>query len=152
MDEAILARLNQCVKAEDHLYFLGDFCMGGPKVALTYREKIRCRRIHCVLGNHDRAILKIADQFIWMKDLAEVTIRDQRIVMCHYAMRTWHQAARGAWHLCGRSHGKLPPAEGSRSLDVGVDTNDLRPYSFDELRERLNGVKPRETNQTVMPS
>jgi calcineurin-like phosphoesterase family protein len=30
MDEAIIARLNASVKAEDELYYLGDFCMGGP--------------------------------------------------------------------------------------------------------------------------
>src|ERR1700740_2733163 len=28
MDQAILERLNTCVKVHDILYFLGDFCMG----------------------------------------------------------------------------------------------------------------------------
>jgi calcineurin-like phosphoesterase family protein len=137
MDAAILARLNAVVKAEDELYYLGDFCMGGPKVALAYRERIRCRRIYFILGNHDRVIPKIADQFTWVKELAEVTVRNHRIVLCHYAMRTWHQAARGAWHLYGHSHGNLPPLDGSRSLDVGVDTHDFQPYSFEDLRGRL---------------
>jgi calcineurin-like phosphoesterase family protein len=31
MNAAILERLNASVKQDDVLYFLGDFCMGGPK-------------------------------------------------------------------------------------------------------------------------
>jgi calcineurin-like phosphoesterase family protein len=71
------------------------------------------------------------------KEIAEVSIRNQPIVLCHYAMRVSHQSGRGAWQLYGYSHGKLPSVEGSRSMDVGVDTNALRPYSFDEIRAKL---------------
>jgi len=49
-------------------------------------------------------------------------------------MRVWHQSGRGAWQLYGHSHGKLPPAEGSPSMDAGVDTNAFRPYSLVELQ------------------
>ncbi len=94
-----------------------------------------------VLGNHDRVIRKIQDQFVWVKDIAEVNIRQQPIVLCHYAMRVWHQSGRGAWQLYGHSHGKLPAAEGSRSLDVGVDTNAFRPYSFGEIQSRFADVE-----------
>ena len=31
MDEEILVRMNECVKPDDELYFLGDFCMGCPQ-------------------------------------------------------------------------------------------------------------------------
>ena len=137
MDEAILDRVNESVKADDELYFLGDFCIGGPKVAAAYRQKIRCKKVYFVLGNHDRVIKKIVDQFVWVKEIAEVNIRNQPIVLCHYAMRVWHHSGRGAWQLYGHSHGKLPAAEGSRSMDVGVDTNGFRPYSFDEIRAKL---------------
>ena len=41
--------------ADDELYVLGDFCISGPKVAATYRQKIRCKKVYFVLGNHDRA-------------------------------------------------------------------------------------------------
>lgn len=81
MDEAILDRVNESVKSDDELYFLGDFCIGGPKIAAAYRQKIRCKKVYFILGNHDRAIKKI--------------------------------------------------------VDVGVDTNAFRPYSFDEIRAKL---------------
>lgn len=150
MDEAILARLNESVKTGDHLYFLGDFCMGGPKTALAYRKRIRCAKIHFILGNHDRAIGHIADQFVWVKELAEVNLYRQPIVLCHYAMRVWNRSHYGAWHLYGHSHGSLPPMPGSRSLDVGVDTHDFRPFHFDELRA-LFDRSPEESAGTPPP-
>jgi calcineurin-like phosphoesterase family protein len=48
MDEAILANLNSLVRQDDVLYFLGDFCMGGPEQARRYRDRIVCRHIHVV--------------------------------------------------------------------------------------------------------
>ena len=69
MDEAILDRVNESVTADDELYFLGDFCIGGPKVAGAYRQKIRCKKVYFILGNHDRVIKKIVDQFVWVKAL-----------------------------------------------------------------------------------
>jgi calcineurin-like phosphoesterase family protein len=64
MDETILDRLSSCVKTTDHPYFLGDFCIGGPVAAVSYRERIRCKKIHFIPGNHDKTIKKIADQFV----------------------------------------------------------------------------------------
>ena len=83
MDEAILDRVNSSVKADDELYFLGDFCIGGPKVAVAYRQKIRCKKVYFILGNHDRAIKKIVNQFVWIKEMADVNVRNQPIVLCH---------------------------------------------------------------------
>ena len=40
MDAAILANLNKLVGADDVLYFLGDFCLGGPDQARRYRDRI----------------------------------------------------------------------------------------------------------------
>jgi len=137
MDEAILDRLNSCVKTTDHLYFLGDFCIGGPVAAASYRERIRSKKIQFTLGNHDKAIKKIADQFVWVKEIAEVNVQNQPIVLCHYAMRVWNRSHHGAWHLYGHSHSKLPAAEGSQSMDVCVDTNAFHPYHLDEIRTRL---------------
>lgn len=37
----------------DTLYFLGDFCRGSGKDALTYRKRIRCKNIFFIEGNHD---------------------------------------------------------------------------------------------------
>jgi calcineurin-like phosphoesterase family protein len=133
MNQAILDRLNSSVKANDVLYFLGDFCIGDNTRALAYRNEIRCKRIFALPGNHDKETRKLTDAFSWLNNLAEISIRGQPIVLCHYAMRVWNRSNHGAWHLYGHSHGNLADITGSLSLDVGVDTHDFRPWHFDEI-------------------
>ena len=137
MDAAILDNLNSRVQQNDILYFLGDFCMGGPSQAARYRDRVVCRHIHVVEGNHDRALRRLAKSFCSTNPLAQIRIAGQGIVLCHYAMRAWHHSFRGSWHLYGHSHGRLPDDPVSLSMDVGVDTHDFRPWHFDEIAARM---------------
>jgi calcineurin-like phosphoesterase family protein len=152
MDDEILARLNSCVAETDTLYFLGDFCRGTGKDALGYRRRIRCKNIFFIEGNHDTGAKKIAPEFGWWKQLAEVKAHDQLIVLCHYAMRVWHHSFRGSWHLYGHSHGRLPDDPVALSMDVGVDTHDFRPWRFDEIQERMAAKAARRSVANVEPA
>ena len=145
MNSAILERLNSAVKANDVLYFLGDFCIGPKARALELRREIRCKKIFAVPGNHDKDTRKLTEEFSWLGDLAEISINGQRIVLCHYAMRVWNHSSHGAWHLFGHSHGRLPTLDTSLSMDVGVDTHDFSPWSFDEIRDRMIAKAARTT-------
>ena len=51
--------------------------------------------------------------------------------MSHYSHRVWSYSHHGSIHLYGHSHGNLPGF--GRSFDIGVDTNDMKPYSIDEI-------------------
>lgn len=137
MDHAILERLNASVKANDILYFLGDFCMGSQTRAIAYRRRILCQKIFAVPGNHDKQARKLREEFAWLDHLAEVSIHGQPIVLCHYAMRVWNRSNRGSWHLYGHSHGRLPDLPNSLSTDVGVDTHDFRPWHYDEIGDLM---------------
>jgi calcineurin-like phosphoesterase family protein len=132
MDQPILERLNASVKANDILYFLGDFCIGSKVRALAHRNQIRCKKIFAVPGNHDKQIRKLTEEFSWLSNLAELSIHGQPVVICHYAMRVWNRSHHGAWHLYGHFHGNLPDTP-TLSMDVGVDTHDFRPWHFDEI-------------------
>jgi calcineurin-like phosphoesterase family protein len=92
MDAAILANLNKLVGANDVLYFPGDFCLGGSEQAHQYRDRIVCRNIHVVEGNHDAAPRDLTGAFSSSNQLVEVRVGGQRIVLCHYAMRVWHHS------------------------------------------------------------
>ena len=133
MDDAIADRVNACVKTNDVLYFLGDFCMGKAEQITAYRKRLACRTIHFTEGNHDRTVRKLQHLFASWETLSEINVVKQRIVLCHYAMRVWPHHAQGAWHLYGHSHGNLPDEPLSLSLDVGVDTHDFRSWHFDEI-------------------
>ncbi len=141
MDAAILANLNKLVGANDVLYFLGDFCLGGPDQARQYRDRIVCRNIHVVEGNHDAALSNLTGAFSSLNQLVEVRVGGQRIVLCHYAMRVWHHSRRGVWHLYGHSHGNLADDPASLSVDVGVDSHSFRPWHFDEIRTAMNAKR-----------
>lgn len=137
MNRVIIDRLNGRVKTNDILYFLGDFCMGSRSRAAEFRGQIRCRTIFAIPGNHDKQIRKLIKEFNWLNDLTEISVNNQRIMLCHYAMRVWNHSSRGAWHLYGHSHGRLPDIPSSRSMDIGVDAHDFFPWHFDEIRSRM---------------
>jgi calcineurin-like phosphoesterase family protein len=148
MDAVILDRLNDRVMPNDVLYFLGDFCLGGHDDVSSYRKRISCRTIHFVEGNHDRTTRQLQQLFASWNSLTEISVMQQRIVLCHYAMRVWPHHARGAWHLYGHSHGNLPDDPVSLSMDVGVDAHDFRPWHFDEIHAAMK-AKDAVRNQSL---
>ena len=96
-------------------------------------------------GNHDKQARKLEAEFSWLADLTEVSVHGRPIVLCHYALRVWNRSNRGSWHPYGHSHGRLPEAPVSLSLDVGVDTHDFRPWQFDEI---IQIMREKATNQS----
>ena len=55
MDTTLIKNFNKIVGENDILYILGDFTMGGSYTkCMRYREQLNCKRIHLVLGNHDK--------------------------------------------------------------------------------------------------
>jgi calcineurin-like phosphoesterase family protein len=157
MHKELIHQINAHVRPEDTLWHLGDVGFFSHRVpfegAWGALAAIRCRNMHLVWGNHDdRKITDphhrgIADYFQSVQDLAEIAVKNQKIVLCHYAMATWNKSHRGSWHLYGHSHAqaeeKLDNAlPGRRSMDVGVDNayrllGVFRPFSFEEIRDFL---------------
>src|SRR5260370_34888232 len=89
MDQMILERLNASVKANDILYFLGDFCIGSKAKALEQRKQIRCKKIFAGPGNQDKQIRKLTEGFSWFSNLAEISIHGQPAGYCHNTLRSW---------------------------------------------------------------
>jgi calcineurin-like phosphoesterase family protein len=137
MDQAILERLNASAKPNDTLYFLGDFCMRSQARVLAYRKRIHCKKISAVPGNHDKQARNLKEEFSWLDNLAELSIHGHPIVLSHYALRVWNRSNRGSWHLYGHSHGRLPEAPNSLSMNVGVDTHNFRPWHYDEIADSM---------------
>lgn len=143
MNDAIVDRWNSKVLPSDTLYFLGDwaFALGG-KLDRVYeiRDRVACRNIHFILGNHDHLIFKHRDTLLKDKVFssisAEYTIHDTKpkVFLYHYSCRTYDKAHHGRYHLYGHSHGTLADDPTSLSFDVGVDTNDFYPYSFEDIK------------------
>jgi calcineurin-like phosphoesterase family protein len=61
----------------------------------------------------------------------------QKIVLSHYSHRVWNGMHNGDWMLFGHSHGNLKEIEG-KTMDVGFDTNNLKPYSYQDIKGIMN--------------
>lgn len=140
MNDAMVERINQYVQADDVLYHIGDWSMGGHHNIAEFRKRLNCREIHLVYGNHDQHIRKNMRNerslFTSVQPLMMTRIGEQRIVMCHFPMLVWEDHHRGVWHFHGHSHGHLnDQAYYTRKvIDVGIDAHpEFRPYRLDEV-------------------
>jgi len=59
--------------------------------------------------------------------------------MYHYPLRSWNRAFHGSWSLFGHCHGTLWP-QGS-SIDVGVDSWEMKPVHFDQIYDAIVKIK-----------
>lgn len=150
MDQGLIDNINAIVGKNDTLWHLGDFCF-GPKdkieqTARRYRDRIKCKTINLIWGNHDRH--EIASVFTRTFERTSLKYEDRTIIMDHYAHAVWNKSHHGAWQLYGHSHGTAEDwldkhMAGRRSIDVGVDCafsilGEYRPFSFEELRKILD--------------
>lgn len=148
-NEELIFKFNSVVKENDELWHLGDWSFGGHENIRKFRERLNCKNIHLVFGNHDQHIEPINSPYRplfssvdyykelnFKLDVKWKQFQKLKIVMSHYAMRVWNKSHHGSIHLYGHSHGTLPD-NGTRSMDVGVDTNNLFPYHLDEVLLKL---------------
>ena len=65
----------------------------------------------------------------------------------HYPICSWHNMNKGRIHLFGHVH--LPPHQvlmGGRSMDVGMDGNNLTPHKAIDILRKLSG-RPVQANR-----
>ena len=169
MNNDLVAAINDRVAPDDDLYVLGDFSFKTTvDAARRLRERIACRRVHLVPGNHDKdwtqpevAGTFIVEPLICMLT-CEVTgessaltgseqptprLRKQRLVLCHYPIMDWPHLRHGSIHLHGHIHAPAAYNEDNRErhvlrYDVGVDANGYAPVSLDDVLAFFDGVQP----------
>lgn len=140
-DTALLNAINERVMWDDELWIVGDFCSAGGDAA-RYRDRIACRSVHLVWGNHDATELR--GLFDRVLDQGLIQVDDQPIWLNHYPSRSWLEIHHGSWHLYGHVHGRLEAEDRATpwrlTKDVGVDACGYRPWSFTDLKRYM---KPR---------
>ena len=145
MNTELIANWNNIVQPDDNVYIVGDVSFGAPDETNTILNQLQ-GALYLVKGNHDKAIEKQHSKYFrWIKDIASIMIDDadvkggkQSIVLCHYAMRVWERSHYGAWHLYGHSHGSLPDDPHSLSFDVGVDSHNYSPISYEQVKRIMS--------------
>lgn len=138
MNEELVQRNNSVVKKGDIVYHLGDgFIRCTVEEALKIYRRLNGQHFW-IEGNHKDVDKKLASHFGWYKTMYCLNMKDHpRIVLCHYAMRTWSASHKGSWQLYGHSHGKLPEDPRLLSFDVGVDVWNFTPVSLGQVVEKM---------------
>jgi calcineurin-like phosphoesterase family protein len=147
-DEALITNWNNVVKRGDIIYHLGDFAMipkqddGTPRMKLYRKLRMRLNgKIILIKGNHDQMAEAVYKEcFSEVYDLREIKINGEKIVLCHYPLRSWNAAFHGRKHIFGHVHGRLERVDTGVSCDVGVDVPDWNyaPAPIEVVLDKLN--------------
>jgi len=160
MDEAIVAHWNETVGQNDYIYILGDLSFSNADRTTALVKRLNGIKV-LVYGNHDKVIRNnraLRDMFAETHEFLErdfkldgVPGKGKKFVMCHYALRVWNKSHHGSFHLFGHSHGSLPD-DGSRSMDVGLDANNMRILSLKDVFDKLGSreLKVVDHHETAM--
>lgn len=136
MNIRLVENINSVVSENDTLFCLGDWSFGGPGSIKEFRDKINCKNINLILGNHDKHISKDNLLLNVVGHYLELEVDGLKLVLSHYPIASWNGLHRGSIHLFGHCH--LPSEykirEG-RSMDIGFDGNDMMPYSMKSIMD-----------------
>jgi len=146
MNDELVFWINNRVDQDDILFHLGDWSFNGFDNIRKFRERIICKNVHLILGNHDHHIERNKDNiqsiFSSVNEYLNLDVKWQgkgkfehaRFVLFHYPIDSWNGMSDGVIHLHGHVH--LPPhqrlADG-KAMDVGRDGNNMEPISMEEV-------------------
>lgn len=141
MDKVLIDNWNSVVTDKDDVYILGDFAFRFERGKLEqYLSALKGRK-YFILGNHDKEIRKLKhnDQFVWIKDYAEISDNGRRVILSHYPMVEWNGYFRNSIHLYGHIHNNVENqaykivAQLQNAYNVGADILDFTPQTLDDV-------------------
>jgi calcineurin-like phosphoesterase family protein len=139
MNESIISGINSVVGEDDVLIHLGDWSFGGFENIKKFRDRIVCKEIHLILGNHDHHIENnregCQELFSSVNHYTKLMYKYDTIVLMHYPIDSWDGLNKGHIHLHGHCHLPRQKVFGKgRRMDVGIDGNMFfMPYSLDNV-------------------
>jgi calcineurin-like phosphoesterase family protein len=140
-DAALISNWNSRVSPVGEVWHLGDFASRRAGFAEQLLSQLNGRK-HLVIGNSDPIETTSAIGWSSIQHYAELVVEGQRLILCHYAFRTWNQMGRRAINLHGHSHGRLKPM--LRHSDVGVDARDLHPATLAQILAKSTRASQRQ--------
>ena len=155
MNSTIVDNINNTVGENDVLVHMGDFSFGGFESIIEFRKRIMCKNIVLICGNHDKFLRENKDgvqgYFKHVSSYDQLEIRRQvkkdlverfSFICCHFPIASFDGMNKDNYHLFGHVHlNSQLKCLGNRSMDVGVDGNNLFPYSLDDVLKLLRGQK-----------
>ncbi len=147
MNDRLVEGINEVVGQDDILFHLGDWSFGGFDSIRQFRDRLVCKNIHLILGNHDQHIAKnrenIQEIFASVNNILDLVVKwnvgtpmqdEAKFILMHFPIASWDNLARGFIHLHGHVH--LPPNRRvgpGKMMDVGVEGNGLNPIELKDV-------------------
>ena len=147
MNDTIVQNINKVVMQDDILICLGDWSFGGFDSIKKFWDRLVCKNIHLILGNHDHHIERnregVQELFKSVENYNTLVIGEHTFILMHYPISSWNGLNKGHIHLHGHLH--LPTNKrlsNGRRMDVGIDGHpEFRPYHI--IREIVPLLKNR---------
>ncbi len=153
MNSHLIANINAKVAQDDILFHLGDWSFGGFEQIQKFRDRIFCKNVHIITGNHDHhieknrencqslfsSVNKYLDLIVKWNAGTTYYIGEQRFALMHFPIASWDNMAKGAIHLHGHVHFPANKRIGSgKMMDVGCDGNGLKPIPLSQIMSIMN--------------
>lgn len=144
MNETLIDNWNQVVGKDDIVFHLGDFCLGGAAEWTKLLDRLN-GKIYLILGNHDLKNIRqgFIQRFEHVALQMFITVDKQKMYLSHYPFLCFEGGYKDIWQLFGHVHTRKNntgiDAERLQYLyptqyDVGVDNNNFKPVSFEEVK------------------
>lgn len=147
MNDTIVNNINSVVGQNDVLIHLGDWSFGGFENIQKFRDRIVCKEIHLILGNHDTHIENnrdnIQELFTSVSHYNRLVYKKKTFVLFHYPIASYDGLNKGHIHLHGHCHLPTNLRFGKgKKMDVGIDGHpEFGVYNMDEIIKMMG---PRE--------
>jgi calcineurin-like phosphoesterase family protein len=134
MDAILIKNWNDLISKDDEVYVLGDFAYRNQRSIKYYVDALNGTK-HLILGNHDKGSMEeYQAHFESVDQIKYLTIDNRFFVLFHYPILSWARRGRGSIHLYGHVHrAHMIALENQRAINVGVDTNNFKPLSLNEI-------------------
>lgn len=161
-NDTIINSINTTIKSDDVLVIAGDITLNNARdkrsldKALSYLNRINCRYIYMVVGNHDKGIMyeltkryrklpyhPIIDRFVMIAEVFRIRIKgiSERVIVSHLPFNSWDHCYKGSIHLHGHVH-NINYVNHSKSFNLCMEnifhnTGEWKPLNIDQIEEIL---------------
>jgi len=151
MEQTIIENINKVVRPNDVLILVGDVSLGKKESWVRFLSALTTKNVILVKGNHDRWQSIPKDMLLMIVEQMVIRMHGFLFVVSHYPYRcsAWRAFWRrlhpsvlspkrprdtGLWLLHGHDHrtSRLVHYH-PRMISVGVDANDFKPISGEEI-------------------
>lgn len=143
MNEIMVDNFNSILTDDDHLYLLGDCCMGLNDISMPYLKHIKGHK-HLIIGNHD-TIARITEYqnrniFESIEFGDRIKYHKTYFILSHYPMLVGNASNEKVWNLHGHTHQKHKFGSVPQCYHVGVDSHNCYPISLEQIHANIQGV------------